>query len=114
MRRRVGHPPAAARRAEAASLAREGDEAITATVVAVHAEEAVREDAAVEVGAELALDEPGYRRARLACTTEKGLELFADDAVEERLLRLVAFVLGHAVPHRDRPGGGDRREYAGC
>ena len=107
--RRVGHAPPAARRAEASPLARESDGTIAAAVVAAHAEEPVREDAAVEVGADLALDEPRYRRARLACLGEEGLELFADDLVEERLLGLVAFVLGHTVPYRDRSGRRPRR-----
>ena len=65
---------------------------------AVHTQEPVREDAAVEIGADLALDESGHRCARLPCAGEEGLELFADHLVEERLLGPVAFVPGHAVP----------------
>jgi len=80
----------------------------------MHAKEPFREDAAVEVGADLALDEPRHRRAGLPRRIQEGLDLFADDLVEERLLGLVAFVLGHAVPNRDQPGGGGRRGYAGC
>ena len=68
-----------------------------AAVVAVHAEEPVRQHAAIEVGADLALDEPRHRRTRLVCASQKGLELFADDLVEERLLGLVAFVANRVV-----------------
>jgi hypothetical protein len=57
----VGHPATAARRAEAAALAREGDDAIEAAAVAVYADEAVREDPAAEEGAKLARDEAGHR-----------------------------------------------------
>ena len=52
-----GHAPAAAAGAHAAALAREGDEALGLASAAAEAGEAVREDAAAQVGAELALDE---------------------------------------------------------
>jgi hypothetical protein len=43
------------------ALAREGDDAVEGAVVAVHAHEAVGEDAAAEKAAELAYDEARHR-----------------------------------------------------
>jgi len=58
-----------------------------AALVAAQAQEAVGEDAEAQEGAEIPLDE--MRRGTLArpCAGEEGLELLADDAVQERLLR---------------------------
>jgi hypothetical protein len=64
-----------------------------AAVVAVHTQEPVRQHAPVEMGADLALDEPCHRRSRLACASQKRLELSADDVVEERLFGLMAFAV---------------------
>ncbi len=82
-----------------------------AAAVAVHAEKALCEDAAVEMGAELALDEARHRCVLLAGADQEGLELLADDLVQERLLGGVALVLEHAASPRDRawaaPGEGN-------
>lgn len=43
----------------------------------MHGAEAVREDAAGEVGANLALDEPGHRHVGLPCPIQEELALFA-------------------------------------
>ena len=69
---------------------------------AMHAQEAMGEHPALEIGAQLSFDETGNRLTPLARVGEKRLELFADDLMQERLLRLAAFVLGHANPVRDR------------
>ena len=61
MRSGVGHAAPAARRAEAAALAREGDDAIEPAAVAVHADETMREDPAAQEGAELTRDDAGHR-----------------------------------------------------
>jgi hypothetical protein len=102
--RGVRHTPAPARRAEAAALAREGDEAVVAAAVTVQPQEAVRQDATAQEGAELLLDEARYRLIAVGRAREKALELLADDLVEEGLLRLMALVLGHEVPSRDLRG----------
>ena len=47
---------------------------------------------AVQIGADLALDELGDGRPGRSCSGEEGLELVADDLMEEGLLGLVAFV----------------------
>ncbi len=61
---------------------------------------------ALEIGPQLAFDEPRHGRTVLSRIREERLELLADDFVEERLLRLVALVSGHGAPDRDRRGGG--------
>ena len=60
--------------------------------VAMDTQKAVREHAALEVGAEFALDEAGHGRTIAPRSGEEGLELLPDDFVKERLLGLVAFV----------------------
>lgn len=60
----VGHAPAAAGGTEAATFAGEGDDAIGAALVAVHAHEPVGEDAAAEIGAELPFHEARMVRSR--------------------------------------------------
>jgi len=82
----LGHPPAAAGGAEAAALAREGNQAVELAVVAAQAQEAVREDAAPEVGAKLLFDEAGTGLVASARVCEEGLELLAHDLVQEGLL----------------------------
>jgi hypothetical protein len=47
LRRRLRHAPGAVRRANAASLATEGDQLVVAAVAAAQAQEAVRQDAAL-------------------------------------------------------------------
>jgi hypothetical protein len=61
VRRGVGHAAAAARWAEAATLARECHQFLARAGIAANADEAVREDPAREKGAKLALHEPRYR-----------------------------------------------------
>jgi hypothetical protein len=65
-----------------------------AAAVAVDAKESMGEDAALEIGAHLALDEPGDGGPHPFCVGEEGLEFVAEDGVEEGLLGLVAFVPG--------------------
>ncbi len=60
--------------------------------VAVDAQEAMGEHAALEVGTNLALDETSDGSTRGSGAREERLHILADDAMEERLLGLVAFV----------------------
>ena len=51
------------------------------------------EDSTFEIGADLSLDEPTDGRALPPRPSQKGLELFANDLVQKRLLGFMAFVL---------------------
>ena len=64
MRGGVGHPAPSARGTETAALAREGDDAIETTGVAVNAQESVGKDSAAQEGAKLARDEAGHASCR--------------------------------------------------
>ena len=104
MCRRVCHPAAAARRTETAALAREGDEAVVATGIAVHTQESMREHAAAKEPAKLLLDEARSRLLSVCGAREEAFELLAHDLMKESLLRFKALVLGHEIPDRDRVG----------
>jgi hypothetical protein len=92
MRGGVGHAATAARRAEAAALAREGDDAIEAAAVAVHAHEAMREDPAAQEGAKLPRDEAGHRSLARGRGSQEALELLLHDLVEIARFGLAARV----------------------
>jgi len=59
---------------------------------AVDAKESVGEDAALEIAADLALDEAGDGRPRRPRSGEEGLEFIPHDFVKERLFGLVTCV----------------------
>jgi hypothetical protein len=63
------------------------------------------EHATAKERAQLLLDEAWCGLFAERGTPEEALELLADDLVEERPLRLVALVVGHAAPCRDRSWG---------
>jgi hypothetical protein len=65
-----------------------------ATLVAVETKEATK----------LLLDKARCWMSSVCGTREKPFQLLANDPVEERFLRLMAFIVGHAVPFRDRRG----------
>ncbi len=92
VRGRVGHAAAAAGGAEAAAFAREGDQAIEPARIAVYAHESVGEDAAVQEGPELALDEARDGALAFLRAGEERLELLLDRAVEDALLGAAARV----------------------
>ncbi len=94
VRRGVGHATTAAGGAKSAALAREGDEAIVAACVAVDPQEAVGEQHALEVRADLAFDEAGDRGACRVSAGEEREALRANDLMKEGLLGLVAGVVG--------------------
>ena len=73
-----------------------------ATGVAMQAKKTSREDAAVEIRAELTLDESRNPSPLLAGLREEGLELLSNDFVEQGLLGLVAFVVDGWGSSRDR------------
>ncbi|MFZ1058261.1 MAG: hypothetical protein WAP47_03600 [Candidatus Rokuibacteriota bacterium] len=93
----LGHAPTAAARAEATALAGEGDQPLQGAGVAPEPREAVGEDAAGEELAELLLDEAGQAGAvgALGRCAEKGLQVGADDGVEDAALG-VAWAVGRA------------------
>ena len=95
----VGHAPSGTGGTEA-SLTREGDQTVVAAFVAVQTEEAMSQHAALEIGAELALDETGHRSPPRLRAGQEGLEFRLDDAIEDALLgtaRLVSILLAAAV-----------------
>ncbi len=94
----IGHSAPATRGAEPSALTRECDQTIVAAAIAVYPDETSGEQAAVEVGTQLALYEPRDGCTLLTSPVEERLELLPDDFVEQRLLRLVALVLCHADP----------------
>jgi hypothetical protein len=86
----VGHAPRRATRAQAASLATERDDDLVVAGLAADAREAVGEDAAAEVGGELALDVAREAAAvwiRVAQLGEEGLRVARDQLVQHRPLR---------------------------
>ncbi len=86
----VLHPASVAGRADV-GLAGEGHQPLETAVGTADSREAAGEDAAVEVGAQLALDEGRQAPAMgtpLSCGGEERLEPFADPLVQERLLWL--------------------------
>jgi len=85
--RQVGHAPPAARGAEAAALAGEGDQQLGVAFVAAEAGETAREDAAREELAELTLDEERQAVAGGSRVGEEALEMLAKDAVEDAVLQ---------------------------
>jgi hypothetical protein len=98
VRRRIGHAAAAARGTETAILARKSQQAVAAAGIAVEPKETTGEDATREIGAQLALDEAGHGVLALAGAREEGLELLADDLVQQGLLGAVACVAGVGRP----------------
>ncbi len=90
VRSRVGHAASDARRAAAAALAREGHEPVDAALRAAHPHEAEREQAALEVRAQLAHDEARDAAATLLRSREEGLEVLPNRAVERRVLGAAA------------------------
>jgi hypothetical protein len=81
------HAAGVARRADAATFAGEGHEALGGAVVAPDAGEAVGEDSAAEVGPEVLLDPARHALAPWVCLGGPGqerLEVVLDDGVEGR------------------------------
>ena len=70
----------------------------------MQAEETSSENAAIEIGTEFAFDKASNGCSLLDRVGEECLELLADEFVKKRLLRLVALVVGHVDPVRDRVG----------
>ncbi len=101
----LGHASAAARGTEAAPLAREGNQAIELAGIAVQSQKTMRQHTAAEVGPKFLLDEPGCGLARFPRASEKRLELFADDAVEEGLFGGSGRVAGRCAV-RSQPNSG--------
>ena len=92
--RGLRHAPHSARGAKPSALAAEGDEFVVAAVAAAQAQEAVRQDAALEEGVEFVLDELRQAGAGgLLGLGEEGLGVLMHQAVQRRLLRAVALVV---------------------
>jgi phosphoenolpyruvate synthase/pyruvate phosphate dikinase len=98
----VRHAATAARWAQRPALAAERQQAVTAAGVTMHAEKTSSEDATIEIRTDLAFNEASNGCSLLARVREKNLEVLPNDFVKKRLLRLVALVLCHSNPARDR------------
>ncbi len=92
MCRGLDHPPCAAGRAEAPTLAGEGDKVFMVAAVALHAHEAVFQSAAAQVVLELAQDEAGQCRLVMLQFIPQGRKMLLDDRIERRVLWLMALV----------------------
>ncbi len=101
VRRGLRHPARATRRAEPAALAAEGQQFVVTALAASQPQEAVRQDAALEEGVELVLDESGQRRscAGLGVGDEAGRVLL-HQAVQRGLLGAVALVVDRGAIRR--------------
>jgi hypothetical protein len=101
MRRRLRHAPGAARGAEPAALATEGQQLVVAALAAAQPQEPVRQDAALEKGAELVLDETRQlgASAGLGVRDEAG-RMLPHQAVQSGLLGAVACVVERGAVRR--------------
>ena len=80
--RRLRHTPGATRRAEPAAFAAEGDQLVVTAVGATQPKETVRQDAALQEGIELVLDEGRQARTRGGRDlSEEGLGMLLHQAV---------------------------------
>ncbi len=109
--RRASHAPPRAGRTKPSALARECDESVVTTGIAVDAQEALGEHTIIQIGSQLAHDEVGDRWAALAGIGEESLEILSDNLVKKRILRLMALVLDGAGS-RTRPS--ERTRGAGA
>jgi hypothetical protein len=94
VRRGLRHPPGAARRAEPPPLAAERQQLVVAALAAAQPQEAVGQDAALEEGFELVLDEARQLRsgAGLGVCDEAG-RMLLHRVMQRGLLGAVAFVV---------------------
>jgi len=92
------HAPRPARGTEPAALATERHELVVATIGAAQAQEAVRQDAALQEGVELVFDELRQAGAGgLFGLGEKALRVLQHQAVQRGLLGAVALVVHRGV-----------------
>ena len=89
---RGDHAPAQARGAEAAPHAGEWDSPALAAVFAARAHEAIAQDPALEVRAQLILDVARQSMVGVPRLLEKGLQVLGEDLVERFVLRLPSAV----------------------
>ncbi len=71
----------------------------------------MRQDAAAQRGSQLLLDEAGRGLLQASRACEEGLEVLADNLVEQGSLGLVALVLDGGASSRDRVLHGDRSKF---
>ncbi len=106
MRSGIGHATSDTRRAEAAALTREGHESLVAARFAADPKEAELQKSALQVCAQLPLDEARDSASRGLAERQEGLELLKQHSVERRLLRVVAARLW--LVHSEVGVGGER------
>ncbi len=106
VRRRVCHAPAAAARAQASVLAREGDEAVFAAGVAMQAHEAVFEQATAQVLVEFVHDVARQPFAGFARFVDKRRPVIAHESIKKRCFWSMALVAPPPVARAGRIVGG--------
>ena len=77
----------------------------------VHFQEAIRQDSPAQERAQLLLDEAGSGWVPTLRACEEGLEVLADDLVEQGSFGLVALVLDGGAPSQDRVLRRDRSKF---
>jgi hypothetical protein len=97
----LGHPSPPTAWTEAAALAREGHEALEGAVGAPKPREAMGQDPAREELAKLLLDEAGQAVAVAAVSDfpEEGLQVLADDGVEDGVLGVAGLIRAVGMRH---------------
>jgi len=95
----VGHPPAAARRAESATLARVREQAVLATGIAVDAQETAGQHATIEERPQFPLYEAGNASIPAVLPFQEGFEMPGDNAVEDALGRVSRAVDRRGFPN---------------
>ena len=119
VRRLLAHASTAAAGAEPAPLAGERHESFVSAVAAAHPREAARKHATREELPELLLHEARHAGAvgALGRVAEKGLEMVADQPVEDRALRAARLVRVDGHGYRSSQGRAGRtpgRERGAC
>jgi hypothetical protein len=95
----IRYPPPATGGADCTTFAQIGHHAVLSAGIAVHAQEAVRQDAALQKLAELTLDEPLDKALPLALPGQEGLEMLSDCIIENRVRRIARDVIRGGVAH---------------
>ena len=100
VRRGVGHPPTATGGTKAPSLTGKSHNPVLTTVIAVHAQEAVSQNPALQKRAHLSLDEAGNRTVTLLLPGQESLKMIGDDTKENIFPRITGAVTTRGVTNR--------------
>ena len=93
----IRHPPPATGRAKTPAIAGERDEFIPAAGIAAQAQEAARQDVALQKRAQFLFDEPRNMMAVLPPTCEKRLQMLRQHTVQHRPFGMTWTIRVHRV-----------------